>query len=52
MRNDLPAELPDPATFTLSTYTVAGRVYQRAQDERGVWHGVLSCRRPRVRRQP
>ncbi|HSH83386.1 MAG TPA: hypothetical protein VLA19_33045 [Herpetosiphonaceae bacterium] len=31
----LPAELPDPERFNLSTYVVAGQVYQRKQDAEG-----------------
>ncbi len=40
MTGDLPAELPDPARFTLSTYVVAGQVYQRKQDVDGRWYWV------------
>ena len=36
----LPPELPDPARFTLSTYVVAGQVYQRKQDDAGRWYWV------------
>ena len=36
----LPAELPDPERFTLSTSVVAGQVYQRKQDDAGRWYWV------------
>ncbi|HSH80646.1 MAG TPA: hypothetical protein VLA19_19120 [Herpetosiphonaceae bacterium] len=40
MTGELPLGLPNPARFTLSTYVVAGQVYQSKQDEAGRWYWV------------
>ena len=47
----LPAELPDPERFNLSTYVVAGQVYQRKQDADGRWYWV-AIHPPPLRKTP